>query len=170
MFNKKTNKDKALDSNLEYLLSKESRLKEKLEDSGYLEPFSDDLMLFMSLVKDYYKGDYRKIPFKTISAGVVGAIYMLNPIDLIPDSIPFIGHIDDALVLRFCLKQAKKDLQKYKEWKQEQSDAKAKSEAKKDADKNSDDKAITDKETNSDKKDGDKKDSDENSANLKKAS
>lgn len=170
MFNKKTDKNKALDSNLEYLLSKESKLKEKLEDSGYLEPFSDDLMLFMSLVKDYYKGDYRKIPFKTISAGVVGAIYTLNPIDLIPDSIPFIGHIDDALVLRFCLKQAKKDLQKYKEWKQEQSDAKAKSEAKKYADKNSNDEAGTDKETNSDKKDGDKKDSDENSADLKKAS
>ena len=107
MFNKKTDKNKALDSNLEYLLSKESKLKEKLEDSGYLEPFSDDLMLFMSLVKDYYKGDYRKIPFKTISAGVVGAIYTLNPIDLIPDSIPFIGHIDDALVLRFCLKPKK---------------------------------------------------------------
>ena len=105
MFNKKTDKNKSLDSNLEYLLGKEDKLKEKLEDSGYLEPFSDDLMLFMSLVKDYYKGDYRKIPFKTISAGVIGALYVLNPIDLIPDSIPFIGHIDDALVLKFCLKQ-----------------------------------------------------------------
>ena len=149
MFNKKTDKNKALDSNLEYLLSKESKLKEKLEDSGYLEPFSDDLMLFMSLVKDYYKGDYRKIPFKTISAGVIGALYVLNPIDLIPDSIPFIGHIDDALVLKFCLKQAKKDLQKYKEWKQEQSNTKNKLE---------------------DKNDTDEKNSDETGADLKKAS
>ena len=154
MFNKKTNKDKALDSNLEYLLSKESKLKEKLEDSGYLEPFSDDLMLFMSLVKDYYKGDYRKIPFKTISAGVIGALYVLNPIDLIPDSIPFIGHIDDALVLKFCLKQARKDLQKYKEWKQEQSATKDKLEDKNDTDKTS----------------SDEKDSDETGTNLKKAS
>ena len=149
MFNKKTDKNKALDSNLEYLLSKESKLKEKLKDSGYLEPFSDDLMLFMSLVKDYYKGDYRKIPFKTISAGVIGALYVLNPIDLIPDSIPFIGHIDDALVLKFCLKQAKKDLQKYKEWKQEQSNTKNKLE---------------------DKNDTDEKNSDETGADLKKAS
>jgi len=159
MFNKKTDKNKSLDSNLEYLLGKEDKLKEKLEDSGYLEPFSDDLMLFMSLVKDYYKGDYRKIPFKTISAGVIGALYVLNPIDLIPDSIPFIGHIDDALVLKFCLKQARKDLQKYKEWKQEQSATKDKLEDKNDMDKTSNDKTSSDE-----------KDSDETGTNLKKAS
>lgn len=159
MFNKKTDKNKSLDSNLEYLLGKEDKLKEKLEDSGYLEPFSDDLMLFMSLVKDYYKGDYRKIPFKTISAGVIGALYVLNPIDLIPDSIPFIGHIDDALVLKFCLKQARKDLQKYKEWKQEQSATKDKLEDKNDTVKTSNDKTSSDE-----------KDSDETSTNLKKAS
>ena len=159
MFNKKTDKNKSLDSNLEYLLGKEDKLKEKLEDSGYLEPFSDDLMLFMSLVKDYYKGNYRKIPFKTISAGVIGALYVLNPIDLIPDSIPFIGHIDDALVLKFCLKQARKDLQKYKEWKQEQSATKDKLEDKNDTDKTDNDKTSTDE-----------KDSDETGTNLKKAS
>ena len=159
MFNKKTDKNKSLDSNLEYLLGKEDKLKQKLEDSGYLEPFSDDLMLFMSLVKDYYKGDYRKIPFKTISAGVIGALYVLNPIDLIPDSIPFIGHIDDALVLKFCLKQARKDLQKYKEWKQEQSATKDKLEDKNDTNK-----------TDNDKTSPDEKDSDETGTNLKKAS
>jgi len=159
MFNKKTDKNKSLDSNLEYLLGKEDKLKEKLEDSGYLEPFSDDLMLFMSLVKDYYKGDYRKIPFKTISAGVIGALYVLNPIDLIPDSIPFIGHIDDALVLKFCLKQARKDLQKYKEWKQEQSNTPDKLEGKNDSDKTDND------ETSTDEKDGN-----ETATNLKKAS
>ncbi|MGP4733748.1 MULTISPECIES: YkvA family protein [unclassified Psychrobacter] len=159
MFNKKTDKNKSLDSNLEYLLGKEDKLKEKLEDSGYLEPFSDDLMLFMSLVKDYYKGDYRKIPFKTISAGVIGALYVLNPIDLIPDSIPFIGHIDDALVLKFCLKQARKDLQKYKEWKQEQSATKDKLEANNDTSK-----------IDNDKTSSDEKDSDETGTNLKKSS
>lgn len=159
MFNKKTDKNKSLDSNLEYLLGKEDKLKEKLEDSGYLEPFSDDLMLFMSLVKDYYKGDYRKIPFKTVSAGVIGALYVLNPIDLIPDSIPFIGHIDDALVLKFCLKQARKDLQKYKEWKQEQSATKDKLESNNDTDK-----------TDNGKTSSDEKDSDETGTNLKKAS
>ncbi|GAA0801533.1 YkvA family protein [Psychrobacter piscatorii] len=159
MFTKKNDKEKTLVSNLKYLIGKEDKLKEKLEDNSYLEPFSDDLMLFMSLIKDYYKGDYRKIPFRTISAGVVGAIYTLNPIDLIPDSIPFIGYIDDALVLKFCLKQAQKDLQKYKVWKQEQADAKNKSVDEKDTDNISNDKTSTDEE-----------DDNETSTDLKKAS
>lgn len=159
MFTKKNDKEKTLVSNLKYLIGKEDKLKEKLEDNSYLEPFSDDLMLFMSLIKDYYKGDYRKIPFRTISAGVVGAIYTLNPIDLIPDSIPFIGYIDDALVLKFCLKQAQKDLQKYKVWKQEQADAKSKSADEKDTNKISNDKTSTNEE-----------DDNETSTDLKKAS
>jgi uncharacterized membrane protein YkvA (DUF1232 family) len=159
MFTKKNDKEKTLVSNLKYLIGKEDKLKEKLEDNSYLEPFSDDLMLFMGLIKDYYKGDYRKIPFRTISAGVIGAIYTLNPIDLIPDSIPFIGYIDDALVLKFCLKQAQKDLQKYKVWKQEQADAESKPVDEKDTDNISNDKTSTDEE-----------DDNKTSTDLKKAS
>ena len=116
----KQEKDDILDADLEYLIHEEEKLQEKLKDSSHLERFAKDLMLFMSLIKDYYKGNYRDIPYKTISAGVVGLLYTLNPIDIIPDFIPFIGHIDDALVLTFCLKLIEKDLQKYQTWKQSQ--------------------------------------------------
>ena len=116
----KQEKDDILDADLEYLINEEEKLQEKLKDSSHLERFTKDLMLFMSLIKDYYKGNYRDIPYKTISAGVVGLLYTLNPIDIIPDFIPFIGHIDDALVLTFCLKLIEKDLQKYQTWKKSQ--------------------------------------------------
>ena len=116
----KQEKDDILDADLEYLIHEEEKLQEKLKDSSHLERFAKDLMLFMSLIKDYYKGNYRDIPYKTILAGVVGLLYTLNPIDIIPDFIPFIGHIDDALVLTFCLKLIEKDLQKYQTWKQSQ--------------------------------------------------
>ena len=121
----KQKKDDILDADLEYIINEENKLKEKLQDSSHLERFTKDLMLFVSLIKDYYKGNYRDIPYKTISAGVVGLLYTLNPIDIIPDFIPFIGHIDDALVLAFCLKLIEKDLQKYQAWKKSQSTAKA---------------------------------------------
>ena len=120
----KQGKDEVLDADLEYIINEEEKLKEKLKDSSHLERFTKDLMLFMSLIKDYYKGNYRDIPYKTISAGIVGLLYTLNPIDIIPDFIPFIGHIDDALVLTFCLKLIEKDLQKYQTWKKSQSTTK----------------------------------------------
>ncbi|MDN3452898.1 MULTISPECIES: YkvA family protein [unclassified Psychrobacter] len=136
MFSKTTdkqNKDDILDYDMKYLISKEEKLKEKLKDSSYLERFSKDLMLLMNLIKDYYKGNYRAIPYKTLSAAVVGLLYTLNPIDIIPDFIPFIGHIDDALVLGFCLKLIEKDLKKYQIWKNSQSATTKKTEVKKQA-------------------------------------
>ena len=136
MANKATNKQKKediLDADLEYLIHEEDKLQEKIKDSGHLERFAKDLMLFMSLIKDYYKGNYRKVPYKTISAGVVGLLYTLNPIDIIPDFIPFIGHIDDALVLGFCLKLIEKDLKKYQIWKNSQSATTKQAEVKKQA-------------------------------------
>lgn len=117
--NKKT--EEMMDADLEYIINEEEKLKEKLKDSSYLERFTKDLMLFMSLVKDYYQGNYRDVPYKTISAVVVGLLYVLNPIDVIPDFIPLIGYIDDALVLTFCLKLIEKDLEKYQTWKKNQS-------------------------------------------------
>ena len=68
----KQKKEDILDTDLEYLINEEEKLQEKLKDSSHLERFAKDLMLFMSLIKDYYHGNYRDIPYKTISAGVVG--------------------------------------------------------------------------------------------------
>ena len=129
----KQKKEDILDADLEYLIHEEDKLQEKIKDSSHLERFAKDLMLFMSLLKDYYKGNYRKVPYKTISAGVVGLLYTLNPIDIIPDFIPFIGHIDDALVLGFCLKLIEKDLKKYQIWKNSQSATTKKTDVKKQA-------------------------------------
>lgn len=112
--------EKSLIDSIKLILGKEDKIKDQLEKDRGLERYTSDLLLLMSLVKDYYQGNYRNIPYKTISAGVVGLLYLINPIDIIPDFIPFIGQIDDVLVLKFCLKLMKKDLVKYKTWKDKQ--------------------------------------------------
>jgi uncharacterized membrane protein YkvA (DUF1232 family) len=118
---KGTRNEELLDADIEYIIKEEEKLKEKLKDNNQLERFTTDVVLFVSLVKDYYQGNYRKVPYKTISAVTVGLLYILNPIDLIPDFIPVIGYIDDALIIAFCLKMVEKDLKKYQAWKLEQS-------------------------------------------------
>jgi uncharacterized membrane protein YkvA (DUF1232 family) len=45
----------------------------------------------------------------------VGLLYLVSPIDLIPDFLPG-GYIDDAMVLAIVIKQVSSDLDKYKEW------------------------------------------------------
>ena len=112
--------EKSLIDSIQLILRKEDKIKDQLENGRGLERYTSDLLLLMSLVKDYYQGNYRNIPYTTISAGVVGLLYIINPIDIVPDFIPFIGQVDDALVLKFCLKLMEKDLAKYKTWKDEQ--------------------------------------------------
>ncbi|WP_367104045.1 YkvA family protein [uncultured Psychrobacter sp.] len=118
MADKEKDNQSLLDS-IKQILNKEDKINQQLENGKGLERYSKDLLLLLSLVKDYYQGNYRDIPYKTISAAVVGLLYVLNPIDIIPDFIPFIGQVDDALVLGFCLRLMEKDLSKYKAWKDE---------------------------------------------------
>ena len=37
----------------------------------------------------------------TVIGFTIGAAYVISPIDFIPDFIPVIGYVDDAIVLRF---------------------------------------------------------------------
>ncbi len=154
--------EKGLLDSLKLIVSKESKINDQLNNGKGLQRYAKDLLLLFSLAKDYYQGNYRDVPYKTISAAVVGLLYVINPIDIIPDFIPFIGQVDDALVLGFCLKLIEKDLLKYKNWKDgqtedKQSKNKANSATGDEQDNskadNDDDKEADDEKTNSDDED-----------------
>jgi uncharacterized membrane protein YkvA (DUF1232 family) len=83
---------------------------------GILGWLIGDLKLFVSLMKDYGSGAYKKFPFLSVAGIVFTLAYIISPIDLIPDYIIGIGQIDDAAVLGLCLYLLRKDLGKYKEW------------------------------------------------------
>ena len=75
--------------------------------------------LMLAMVKDYVTGAYREVPYWAISATALALLYVLNPVDLIPDLIPGIGYLDDATVVAFCLKLMEKELDKYKTWREQ---------------------------------------------------
>ena len=93
------------------------KLKDKLKDSKTLSKFFDEMMLLTSLVRDYWKGTYRKIPYKAIAAVAFTILYVLNVVDLVPDFIPGLGLLDDATIVGLCLKLVSYDLTQYKNWK-----------------------------------------------------
>jgi len=99
------------------VLKKEKEIEELFSSNGPLGKFVADLKLLFAIIKDYYNGDYRQVPFWTIAAIVTALLYVLSPIDAIPDFIPVVGYLDDAAVVTVCLKMIKQDLQVYKEWK-----------------------------------------------------
>ena len=75
-----------------------------------------DLILLYRMLKAWTTGDYRAMPWKTIVLGLTAVIYFLNPLDLVPDFIPGIGYLDDAVVLGFVMNSIRKDVSRYQEW------------------------------------------------------
>jgi uncharacterized membrane protein YkvA (DUF1232 family) len=104
----------------EKVVNKSDEIREKFSSRGPLKRFIEDGKVLIALVKDYRAGAYRQIPYATIAAVVFVLIYVFNPLDLLPDVIPFLGVLDDATVVGASLMAIEQDLQKYKNWKQEQ--------------------------------------------------
>ena len=77
----------------------------------------NDLKLMINLIKDYAKGDYKDVPWKTIAAITGAIIYFVSPIDVIPDFIVGLGYADDLVVIKFALELVGDDLKKYEQWK-----------------------------------------------------
>lgn len=87
----------------------------KANKKGPLEEIRDNLQLLFGIVRDWISGDYKDIPVGSIIAIIIGLLYFVSPVDIIPDFIPG-GLIDDAVVLGLVIKQVKSDLDKYKDW------------------------------------------------------
>jgi uncharacterized membrane protein YkvA (DUF1232 family) len=104
---------------VEDLLSRQQAIEEKVQGSGRLKRFSSDIRLMFSMLRDYWKGDYRAIPWKSVAAIAGALIYVMNPLDVIPDLILGFGFIDDAGVVALCLKMVESDLMRYAAWKQQ---------------------------------------------------
>jgi len=111
------NASKITEKDVEEVLRRQEEIEKKLK--GPLGRFLEDVKDFFSLLKDFFSGEYRDVPWFTIAAITAALLYVLNPLDLIPDFIPIIGQVDDALVISICLYLVEEDLVKYREWRRQ---------------------------------------------------
>lgn len=77
-----------------------------------------DLPLLFRLLKAWKDGSYRGLSVRTVVSLVAALIYVLSPVDAVPDFIPGIGLIDDAAVLAFLLHSMAQDLAAFRAWEQ----------------------------------------------------
>ncbi|WP_249199436.1 YkvA family protein [Photobacterium sp. GJ3] len=114
---------KVTDKDIERVLEKEQDIEEKVQKNGSLRQYFNVVKSMYSLVKAYWKGEYREIPWFTIAAIVTALLYVFNPLDVLPDVIPFLGLTDDALILAVCLKLVQQDLEDFERWRSEKEQA-----------------------------------------------
>ncbi|MDO5715443.1 MAG: DUF1232 domain-containing protein [Tissierellia bacterium] len=94
-------------------------IRQSMKKTNRHEIFSSihrELTLAFFLCLDFIRGRYRQISKKHILMIIVGLLYLLNPMDLIPDFIFGIGLMDDLAVFSYILTQLKTELDNYESW------------------------------------------------------
>jgi uncharacterized membrane protein YkvA (DUF1232 family) len=75
-----------------------------------LKAYVDDLQLAYRMLRD----PHFQIAKETKTVLIIAFLYLVSPIDLIPDAIPLLGLVDDVLVAGYALRQASAELERYR--------------------------------------------------------
>lgn len=105
------------EKDVEKTIKNRKKILDKIFHSDNLKKYTEKGKLMFEMLWDYKKGTYRQLPWLTVASIVFSLLYVLNPLDIIPDFIPVIGYLDDLTVFTFGLQFIQKDLDKYLEWK-----------------------------------------------------
>ena len=73
------------------------------------------------MLRAWASGRYRVIPWKTMALAGVLFLYVFSPIDIIPDYIPFVGYIDDLVLLSFLVRSVGRDIALFADWEKQAS-------------------------------------------------
>lgn len=116
----KSGAEKVTTQDIEKVVEHADEIRQQFRSRGPLKRFVEDSKLLVALLKDYRRGTYRAALFGTIAATAFALIYVINPFDIVPDALPFVGAVDDAAVIASCLMLVERDLIKYRSWKASQ--------------------------------------------------
>jgi uncharacterized membrane protein YkvA (DUF1232 family) len=76
-----------------------------------------ELDLALMCLKDHAAGRCPQIPYYSISLLAAGVAYLADQLDFVPDFLPRIGMIDDALVMAVAFELGRDGLRRYCVWK-----------------------------------------------------
>jgi uncharacterized membrane protein YkvA (DUF1232 family) len=74
------------------------------------------LQTMLRLTRAYSRDEYRAVSNDALLSIVAALNYLVDPYDLIPDEVPFLGFIDDATVISYAVRASKDDLDDFMTW------------------------------------------------------
>lgn len=79
------------------MIRMDTELKERKHGRGVLREAATLIPNFLKLLYRLFKDPRAPLAEKTLFAGTI--IYVVSPLDFIPDLIPFVGHVDDLYLV-----------------------------------------------------------------------
>ena len=78
-----------------------------------------DLDLMLRLSKAWATGKYKDVSISSLLIVVAAILYLLDPLDVIPDFVPILGLTDDVTVFGLAINRIKTELNKFEDWENE---------------------------------------------------
>ena len=83
------------------------------------EPFAETWAYFQAmlrLIRAYADGTYIGASESTLVVVIAAIIYVVNPLDVIPDALPALGYLDDATVIALAVRRSRQALDDFMVW------------------------------------------------------
>jgi uncharacterized membrane protein YkvA (DUF1232 family) len=87
--------------------------------AGPLTPIKKDVQTLLRLLRAYGEGRYRQVSGKSLALAGLGLLYLVSPLDVVPDFLPG-GFADDAAVIGFILRKIRTELVAFEAWERAQ--------------------------------------------------
>ncbi len=93
-----------------------NKLSDKQKGDNKFQQLFEIALTLVRLVRRYISGEYRDIATGTIVSGLAVLLYVLSPIDLVPDFIPVVGFLDDLSLVSWFMGKFQGEISKFREW------------------------------------------------------
>lgn len=93
-----------------------------LKGEGKLDEVRREGLLLWKLAKDTVTGHYRGLKKRNLFLIVAGLMYLVNPMDLLPDFLFGLGFADDVGVLMYVFKKLDGEIKAYEAWRNEEAE------------------------------------------------
>lgn len=84
-------------------------------EAGRLTPVKKELQTLLRLLRAYGEGRYRAVSVKDLGLAGLALLYLVSPLDVLPDFLPG-GFVDDAAVVAFIVKKIRNELVAFEAW------------------------------------------------------